>query len=998
MAQLSSETMRRMKPKNTPNPKTKAEPNAPYDYHDDVPVYNSRIVKTSMEYLLYAYPDTDVDAIFESAEIKRHQVEDPAHWFTQRHVDAFNEIVVEKTGDPDFSRKAGRHYAKSASLGPMKQYTTGLLSISMVFKAMSRLYPLISKGAILRTIPVSPNCVEVISRPAPGVNEKEYQCKNRTGVFEAVGKFFHDEFNEVKHPECRYRGGKACRYIISWNNPPHNTWRKLRNMSLPAGVIAGGVAFFFLPIAQWLMLLPAMGCVGLFLCYQVAQLENQDLTQIMTRQGLAAEIVMEEDKKRYGSAALSHELGQVISTIHETDRMILEIAHVMQERLSFDRGAFLLADAEGQYLHYRGGYGFTREEVEIIKACPAPVHKPDMDDLIARVFHLKKPMLISSQKGFKRHFSKPHFEVATKLKGKSLISVPVVYEGRSLGVLMVDQIRRRYPMNQSDVSFLTGIASLTAVGLENARSFKKLQESETKYRLLADNLSDVIWIMDLTSLRFIYLSPAVKRMRGFSIEEAMAMSLEETLTPDSMEVAAKVISEELALDHIEGVDPDRSRTMRLEQFCKDGSTMWAEITARFLRDDGGKPIQVLGITRDITDRIEAEKERKRLRARLQRSAKMEALGTLAGGVAHDLNNILAGITGYPELLLMDLPADSPMRKPIQAMHDSGMKAAAIVQDLLTLARRGVSVNEGVDLNAIVSDYLKSPEHHELKETHRGVTFKTLMGESLLKITGSAVHLSKTVMNLVYNAAESIAYEGEVAIETFNRYVDTVEEGYDAIADGEYAVLKISDSGSGIPQNDLEYIFEPFYSKKKMGRSGTGLGMAVVWGTVKDHNGYIDVKSTEGKGSVFTLYFPVSREVEKEDLAAGHDEDLAGNREKILVVDDVRVQREIASSMLSRLNYDVSTAAGGQEALDFLADQKVDLVVLDMIMPPGMDGLDTYRKILETRPHQRAIIASGYSETDRVRKAQELGAGPYVKKPYNLEGIGLAVKKELDRTG
>jgi len=987
--------MKAMKKDDTRDQNSKTASNTGYNYHDDVPLYNSRIIKTSMEYLLSAYPDTDVDAIFASVGITRQQVEDPAYWFSQRHVDAFNGIIVEKTGDPDFSRKAGRHYADSAGLGPMKQYTIGLLSIGMVFKAMSRLYPLVSKGAILRTIPLSSSRVEVISRPAPGVNEKEYQCKNRIGVFEAVGKFFHDDFNTVEHPECRYKGGKACRYIVSWKNPPHNLWRKLRNMSIPAGILAGGLSIFFLPPVHWLPLNLAMGCVGLWLCYQVEQLENRDLTQIMTKQGLAAEMLMEEDKKRYGSAVLSQELGQAVSSIHETDRLIREIAHVMQERLTFDRGAFLIADSDLKHLHYRGGYGFSKDDVETIKARPAPIHNPDMDDLIARVFHLKKSVLVPTHEDFKNHFSGPHFEIAMKLKGKSLISVPIVYEGSSLGVLMVDQVRRRRPMTQSDVSFLTGIASLTAVGIVNARSFQKLRESEMKYRLLADNLTDVIWILELSSLRFLYLSPAVKRMRGFTIAEAMKMPLQETLTPESMELAATVISEELSLENIDGIDPDRSRTMELEQYCKDGSTVWAEITARFLRDDSGKPIQILGITRDISDRIEAEEERKRLRVRLQRSAKMEALGTLAGGVAHDLNNILAGITGYPELLLMDLPVDSPMRKPIETIHTSGMKAAAIVQDLLTLARRGVSVTEDVDLNTIVSDYLNSPEHHKLALTHPGVKFGSSLGNGLLKISGSSLHLSKTVMNLVYNAAESISYEGKVVIATANQYVDTLQEGYDVVADGEYAVLTVSDNGSGISDKDLEFIFEPFYSKKKMGRSGTGLGMAVVWGTVKDHSGYIDVKSTESRGTVFTLYFPVSRDLDSAALGEGRDDDLSGNGEKILVVDDVRVQREIASAMLSRLDYDVCTAAGGQEAVDFLAGEDVDLVVLDMIMPPGMDGLDTYRKILEIQPNQKAIIASGYSETDRVRKAQKLGAGAYVKKPYTFEKIGLAVKKELE---
>lgn len=181
----------------------------------------------------------------------------------------------------------------------------------------------------------------------------------------------------------------------------------------------------------------------------------------------------------------------------------------------------------------------------------------------------------------------------------------------------------------------------------------------------------------------------------------------------------------------------------------------------------------------------------------------------------------------------------------------------------------------------------------------------------------------------------------------------------------------------------------------MGRSGTGLGLAVVWGTVKDHNGYINVQSEEGKGTVFTLYFPVTREEVSRQVPKTPITELMGKEDTILVIDDIKGQRELAEEMLQRLNYKVSTVASGEEAAEFLKCHSVDLVVLDMIMDQGMDGLDTYRKILEIHPRQKAIIVSGYSESDRVHQAQALGAGAYVKKPYTLEKLGQAVKKELE---
>ena len=381
---------------------------------------------------------------------------------------------------------------------------------------------------------------------------------------------------------------------------------------------------------------------------------------------------------------------------------------------------------------------------------------------------------------------------------------------------------------------------------------------------------------------------------------------------------------------------------------------------------------------------------------MRRAEKMEALGTLAGGVAHDLNNVLGVLVGYSELLLMEIREGSPLRRHVSNILQSGQRAAAIIQDLLTLARRGVAVSEVVNLNDVISDYFKTPEFEKLKAYHPQVTFRTDLDKDLMNIKGSPVHLSKTIMNLLSNAAEAISDHGEVTLLTENRYLDKPIAGYDDIREGDYVVLRVSDNGKGISAQDMGKIFEPFYTKKVMGRSGTGLGLAVVWGTVKDHGGYIDVRSEEGKGSTFTLYFPVTREERAKDQPSIPPESYQGRGESILVVDDVKEQRELAAAMLSRLGYRVNAVSSGEEAVAYLQTNRVDLLVLDMIMEPGMDGLETYQRVLEINPKQKAIIVSGFSETERVKKAQELGAGAYVRKPYILEKMGLAIRRELDK--
>jgi PAS domain S-box-containing protein len=499
----------------------------------------------------------------------------------------------------------------------------------------------------------------------------------------------------------------------------------------------------------------------------------------------------------------------------------------------------------------------------------------------------------------------------------------------------------------------------------------------------------------VASLQFSYVSPSVQRLQGYSPEELKKLPLSDVLPPASFKLATDAISEELIEAQTPHAEPFRSRTLELEGYCKDGSTVWFEVTASFLRNNSNEIISVLGISRDISERIQAEKERKKLEKQLQRAQKMEAIGTLAGGVAHDLNNILSGILSYPELLLMDLPSGSPLVKPLETIQDSGRKAAAIVQDLLTLARRGVAVSEVLNINDIITEYLTSPEFEKLKTFHPLADINTDFESDISNMLGSSVHLSKTIMNLVSNAAEAMPAGGTLTISTENQYIDCPVKGYDAVQKGDYVVLKVCDTGIGISSEEIGQIFEPFYTKKVMGRSGTGLGMAVVWGTVKDHKGYINVESIQGAGTTFTLYFPVTRKKIDKTKVNFSIKDYQGNGESILVIDDVKEQREIASTILSQLGYAVSTAACGEAAVDHMKHNVTDLLVLDMIMDPGIDGLETYKQILKLHPHQKAVIASGFSETDRVKEAQKLGAGKYIKKPYTIKNIGLAIKAALD---
>ena len=548
--------------------------------------------------------------------------------------------------------------------------------------------------------------------------------------------------------------------------------------------------------------------------------------------------------------------------------------------------------------------------------------------------------------------------------------------------------RARNRLHRKNIELQASVRAMRRESSERKKAKEALRESEEKYRTILESLEDGYYEVDIAG-NITFFNDALCEIFGYSGDELMGMN--------NRQYTDKEYARKLYQTFNRVYTTGKSdKGFDWEIIRKDGNKRIVQASISPKKDSEGQPIGFQGIVRDVSDRRKIEKDKAKLEARLQRAQKMEAIGTLAGGVAHDLNNILGGLVSYPELLLMQLPGDSPLRKSILTIQKSGEKAAAVVQDLLTLARRGVVVTDVVNLNDVITEYLDSPEHEKLQSYHPGVHIETRFEKDTLNILGSPTHLSKTVMNLISNAAEAMPGGGTLTVSTQNRYIDRHIRGYDNVNEGDYVVLTISDTGTGISPDDIDKIFEPFYTKKKMGRSGTGLGMAVVWGTVKDHNGYIDVQSTEGRGTTFTLYFPATREKLYEDkshLAIGS---YSGDGESILVIDDVEEQRKIASGMLKELGYSVAMVSSGEEAVEYLKINKVDLLVLDMIMDPGMDGLDTYKKILEIHHGQKAIIASGFSETDRVKEAQSLGAITYVRKPFLLEKIGLAVKEELEK--
>ncbi|SHO43085.1 hybrid sensor histidine kinase/response regulator [Desulfopila aestuarii] len=387
-------------------------------------------------------------------------------------------------------------------------------------------------------------------------------------------------------------------------------------------------------------------------------------------------------------------------------------------------------------------------------------------------------------------------------------------------------------------------------------------------------------------------------------------------------------------------------------------------------------------------------ERQRMEEQLNRDHKMKAIGLMAGGVAHDLNNILSGIVSYPELLMLDMTEENPLRRPLSIIRKAGLDASEVVADLLTVARGSRGDLEIIDLNVLIQDYLDSPDFEDMRRRFPLVEHSFIPASDLMFLSCSPIHVRKCLMNLVINGFEAIEGKGSIRIVTENVNTTDLQTTHPGLPnDKRYIRITVSDTGKGIEEKELEHIFEPFYSKKVMGRSGTGLGLTVVYNTVRDHDGATRVTSSE-LGTTFELLFPgTSNAVPLK--GKNHLQVLKGNGETVLVIDDEPRQREIATTLLRSLGYQVTTASTGKEAWRYLEKNPADLVVLDMLMGPNQpNGKEIYQQILTINPGQKAIIASGYAEDDDVRETLTMGATAFVPKPYTMNSISRAVYDTL----
>jgi len=510
---------------------------------------------------------------------------------------------------------------------------------------------------------------------------------------------------------------------------------------------------------------------------------------------------------------------------------------------------------------------------------------------------------------------------------------------------------------------------------ERKQNEKVLLESQLRYRIVAENTHDwEFWMAPDGEFRWI--SPSCELVSGRSVSDFTddPSLMKEIIHPDD-----RIIWDN---HKHETRHPASSEQIEFRIIHPDGSERWIQHKCRPVYDDQGHYIGTRGINRDIT-------ETKRLRELEYRAERLEMAGTIAGQVAHDFNNLLTPIIVYPDFIREGLPPDSPLKEYIDKIEYAANNMADINQDLLTMGRRAHYNRELIDINQVVQRAAREMETHS-----SAVAFRLHLSRDIMTVKGAAAQIHRALVNLIVNALDAMPDGGTITIKSENYYADDISIAFGRVPKGEYVRLTVSDTGHGIPEDIIQNILDPFFTTKATNkRRGSGLGLSVVHAVIKDHNGYLDLSTEQDKGTSFFLYFPIAREEIAENVKVSSTE----GSESILIVDDDEIQREVSTKLLTSLGYNVSSVVSGEKAVEFVREKPQDLIIIDMIMPGGMDGTETYRDIVEINPGQKAIILSGYSETERVSEARELGVGTFLQKPVTKDMIGIAVRKELDRS-
>ena len=655
----------------------------------------------------------------------------------------------------------------------------------------------------------------------------------------------------------------------------------------------------------------------------------------------------------------------ILSTL-DTERLFDLILKLLVKVARLDRAAIFIVDEEKQTLSLVHAVGVSPEDFSEIKDYTVSLSK--IDNIIARAAARNEPVFVEDVAGSALNKDNP---LIRKFKPKAFILVPLAAQGKILGVLVGDQVQNSLNTAFPDREFLTSFANQIAMSLNNSNLYRKLAESERRYRQLIENAHDGIWILDDKD----NLILANRRMSEiFTNGHLIGQNIRRYVDGENEKILKGLLDQNKAGFVAQGM---------MELKSKDGGQISAIISSVPLIEEG----LCKGSFAIVTDISQIKK----LEGQLYHAQKMECIGTMAGGIAHDFNNILTSILGYTAILKQQVQ-DRDAQRHLDVIEKSSLRAADLIKKMLTFSRGGQIQNlVPVDVNEVILETVRLLEN----VIDKRIEIQLRLDASPATILGDATQLQQAMLNICLNARDVMPDGGVLGIKTENC---TISNGYDAhylsVAHGKYVKISISDTGPGIHEKDLSKIFDPFFTTKPLGK-GTGLGLAVVHGIVRGLKGHIYVDSKIEKGSAFELFFPEADIEAVEGSVTEHVVKIEG-RETILLVDDEQYVRELGEKVLTFHGYNVLLAKDGLEAIHIYQSAKdsIDLVILDLMMP-NLSGRDAYKRLKEINPAVKVIICSGYGLDHEAMKELQGGVCSFIQKPYNLEQLAQAVRKGID---
>ncbi len=576
-----------------------------------------------------------------------------------------------------------------------------------------------------------------------------------------------------------------------------------------------------------------------------------------------------------------------------------------------------------------------------------------------------------------------HFSGSTLLKelnAESICSMVLKSEGKLLGFICC-VFRRKYEPDESTISVLRSITAKTVLEIEREYIASKLKENQKRFQSIMDNAHALVCILDLDH-RYVLVNRKYESVLNVKSEFIIGEKIYDILEQN---LADRYVSESIRV-----LNEDAAHTFSETFAERDGKVRYFLTTIFPLKDADDKTYAICSITLDQTNQKQAEEGRRQLEKQLIQAQKMESIGRLAGGIAHDFNNILTGILGYAELLQFNLKETGSEDSLAAGYIMKGAERAAnLTKQLLGFARGGKYNPVSLDLNEVITDTVNVSE--KIFDKRVEVVFD--LKDDIHLVEADRNQMDQVFTNLLINARDAMPDGGRLRLTTDNVYMDDQESDNELrIKSGDYVRVSVRDSGVGIPDEIKSKIFEPFFTTKDVDK-GTGLGLATVYGIIKNHNGYVFVESSPGKGSEFILCIPACDADETDDNYESGE--LYKGDSTILIVDDEEIVRNTTSKMLTNLGYHTIFACNGIEAVEIYKErsEEIDLVLLDFIMP-HMDGQETKTRLEKINPDVKIVLASGYSNRGKTEKILKSGNVEFLQKPFRIHTLSKTISESL----